>query len=105
MMSAQLLEVPLVGVGTVPRLEGDEWSTVKKLRQATNEYALPPSPPQQKTRDLPLPTTRLTTGLRDKLMHSFHHSSPILSPSKTTFIVSAHRSINITLLTLVQVTL
>ena len=45
-MSAQMLEVSLGGVGTVLRLERDAWSMVKWLRQATNEYALPPlSPP------------------------------------------------------------
>ena len=41
-MSAQMLEVSLLGVGTVLRLERDAWSMVKRLRQATNEYALPP---------------------------------------------------------------
>ena len=44
-MSAQILEVSLLGVGTVLRLERDAWSMVKWPRQATNEYApLPPSP-------------------------------------------------------------
>ena len=42
-MSTELLEVSLVGVGTVLRLERDAWSMVKRLRQATNEYA-PPHP-------------------------------------------------------------
>ena len=42
-MSTALLEVSLLGVGTVLRLERDAWSVVKRLRQATNEYA-PPSP-------------------------------------------------------------
>ena len=41
-MSAQMLEVSLLEVGTVLRLEKDAWSMVKRLRQATNEYALPP---------------------------------------------------------------
>ena len=41
-MSAQMLEVSLLGVGTVLRLERDAWSMVKWLRQATNEYASPP---------------------------------------------------------------
>ena len=41
-MSAQLLEVSLLGVGAVLRLERDAWSMVKWLRQATNEYAPPP---------------------------------------------------------------
>ena len=44
-MSAQMLEVSQLGVGTVLRLERDAWSMVKLLRQATNEYAPPPSPP------------------------------------------------------------
>ena len=44
-MSAQMLEVSLSGVGTVLRLERDTWSMVKRLRQATNEYAPPPGPP------------------------------------------------------------
>ena len=35
-LSAQLLEVFLLGVGTVLRLERDAWSIVKGLRQATN---------------------------------------------------------------------
>ena len=34
-----MLEVSLLGVGTVLRLERDAWSMVKRLRQATNEYA------------------------------------------------------------------
>ena len=41
-MSAQLLEVSLLGVGRVLRLERDAWSMVQLLRQATNEYPLPP---------------------------------------------------------------
>ena len=41
-MSAQMLDVSLLGVGTVLRLERDAWSMVKWLRPATNEYA--PSP-------------------------------------------------------------
>ena len=42
---AQVLEVSLLGVGEVLRLETDAWSMVKWLRQATatNEYALPPA--------------------------------------------------------------
>ena len=36
-MSAQLLEVSLIGVGTVLRLERDAWSMAKRSRQATNE--------------------------------------------------------------------
>ena len=38
-MSTSLLEVSLLRVGTVLRLERDAWSMVKRLRQATNEYA------------------------------------------------------------------
>ena len=34
--------VSLLGIGTVLRLERDVWSMVKRLRQATNEYAPPP---------------------------------------------------------------
>ena len=48
-MSAQMLEVSLLGVGvsllgvgTVLCLERDAWSMVKRLRQAINEYASPP---------------------------------------------------------------
>ena len=37
-MSAQMLELSLLGVGTVLRLERDAWSMVKWLRQAANEY-------------------------------------------------------------------
>ena len=42
-ISAQTLEVSLLGVGTVLRLERDAWSMVKRLKQATNQYA--PTPP------------------------------------------------------------
>ena len=38
----KMLEVSLVGVGTVLRLGRDVWSMVKWLRQATNEYLPPP---------------------------------------------------------------
>ena len=38
-MSIELLEVSLLGPGTVLRLERDAWSIVKRLRRATNEYA------------------------------------------------------------------
>ena len=41
-MSAQMLAVSLLGVGTVLRLGRDDWSNVKLRRQATNEYATPP---------------------------------------------------------------
>ena len=41
-VSAQILEVSLLGVGTVLRLERDAWQMVKRLRQATNKDA-PPS--------------------------------------------------------------
>ena len=34
-----------VGVGTLFPLEKDEWSMVKRPRQATNEYAPPPAFP------------------------------------------------------------
>ena len=37
-----MLEMSLLGVGTVLRLERDAWLTVNCLRQATNEYAPPP---------------------------------------------------------------
>ena len=40
-MSAKMLEISLLGVGTVLRLERDAWSMVNRLRQATNEYAPP----------------------------------------------------------------
>ena len=42
-MSAQMLEVSLLGVGTVPRLERDEWSmVVKSLRQQQMSTSSPP---------------------------------------------------------------
>ena len=41
-----MLEVSLLGVGTVLHLERDAWSMVKLLRQATNEYPPPPPSPQ-----------------------------------------------------------
>ena len=37
-----MLGVSLIGVGTVLRFERGAWSMVKRLRQATNEYAPPP---------------------------------------------------------------
>ena len=43
-MSAQLLEVSPLGVGTVLRLERDAWSMVKRVGPETNEYAPPPRP-------------------------------------------------------------
>ena len=39
--SVRMLEVSLLGVGTVLRLERDAWSMVKSLRRATNEYVPP----------------------------------------------------------------
>ena len=48
-MSVQTLEVSLLGVRTVLRLESDAWSMVKWLRQATNEYAPPPPLPHYDT--------------------------------------------------------
>ena len=42
-MSAKMLEVSLLRVETVLRLERDAWPMVKRLRQATNEYAPPPA--------------------------------------------------------------
>ncbi|CAM9392162.1 unnamed protein product, partial [Sphacelaria rigidula] len=41
-MGTEMLEVSLLGVGTVLRLERDAWSMVKRPRQATNEHAPPP---------------------------------------------------------------
>ena len=46
-MSAKTLEVSLLGVGTVLRLDRDAWSMVKRLRQTTNET--PPAPPPKKS--------------------------------------------------------
>ena len=43
-LSAHMLEMPLLGVGAVLRLERDAWSMAKQLRLVTSEYA-PPSPP------------------------------------------------------------
>ena len=55
-MSAQMLEVSLLGVGTVLRLEGDAWSMVKGLRHKQQMNTLPPSPPR------PLSPCKPTTG-------------------------------------------
>ena len=41
-LSAQILEASLLGAGTALRLVGNAWSMVKRLRQATHEYAPPP---------------------------------------------------------------
>ena len=45
-MNALMLEVSLLGVGTVLLFERGAWSKAKSLRQVTNEYA-PPSPPHR----------------------------------------------------------
>ena len=44
-MSAQMLEVSLLGVGTVLHLERNAWSMVKWQRHAIDEYTPPPRPP------------------------------------------------------------
>ena len=44
-MGTQMLEVSLLGVGTVLRLQRGAWPMVKSLRQATNEYAATLPPP------------------------------------------------------------
>ena len=44
-MSAQMLKVFPLGIGTVLSLERVVWSMVVWRRQATNEYDPPPSPP------------------------------------------------------------
>ena len=52
---------PLVGVGTALRLERDASSVVKRLRQPTNEYALPPpapAPPRPRIAATPAYTTQ-----------------------------------------------
>ena len=41
-MSTSLLEVSLLGVGTALRLERDAGPMVRRLRQATQEFAAPP---------------------------------------------------------------
>ena len=45
-MSTSLLEVSLLGVGTVHHLERDAWSTVKRLKQ---EMSMPPPLPSKPT--------------------------------------------------------
>ena len=40
-MRTKMLEVSMLGVGTVLRLERNAWSTVIRLRQAKDEYATP----------------------------------------------------------------
>ena len=60
----EMLEVSLLGVGTVLRLGRDAWSTVKRLRQATNEYA--PSPPARPPKD-----STAAVSL------SYHHTIPL----------------------------
>ena len=42
---ALMLEVSLIGEGTVPRFKRDALSMAKLLRQATNECGPVPSPP------------------------------------------------------------
>ena len=51
-----MLEVSLLGVGTVPRLERDAWSMVTLLWQATNRYAPPPPLPMPIPPPMPRPT-------------------------------------------------
>ena len=55
-MSAQMLEVSLLGVGTVLRLGRDAWSMVKRLRQATNEDPPPPAAPRSASRPFVYPS-------------------------------------------------
>ena len=52
LVSAQMPEASLIGVETVLRLERDAWPLVKRLRQATTEYASPPRPSPNNTRTL-----------------------------------------------------
>lgn len=44
-ISAHMLEVPLLEVGTVLGLKSDAWSMATLRRQATNQYDDPPLPP------------------------------------------------------------
>ena len=56
-MSAQKLEVSMLGVETLLRLERDAWSMmVKKLQRATNEAA--PPPPYRFLLHVPHPVNR-----------------------------------------------
>ena len=49
-----MLEVPLLGVGTVLRFERGAWSMLKRPRQATNEHA-PPQYTLHSYTDMPVP--------------------------------------------------
>ena len=44
-MGTQLLEVSPLGVGTVPRLEKDAWSTVNDSGKQKKKISTPPAPP------------------------------------------------------------
>ena len=80
-MSNQMLEVSLLGVGTVLRLERDAWSMVKWLRQATQmstpasmfEISIPyatvyyTTPPPWG--DFPCPIARQPRGCQHRTIH------------------------------------
>ena len=62
-MSAQMLEVTLLGVGTVLRLGRDAWSMFERRRQATNGYAPTfPPPPKTQTNNNPRTVTKRMTS-------------------------------------------
>ena len=63
-MSTSVLEVSLLGVGAVLRVERHAWSMVKRLRQATNDYA-PLSPS--------IPCHSRTNGLARLLLPAYCH--------------------------------
>ena len=66
---AQMLEVSLLGVGTVLRPGWEAWAMVKQLRQATqNEYAPPPNPPRRRRNNHN--TTSKAIKSRDATTHS-----------------------------------
>ena len=73
-MSAQKLEVSLLGVGTVLRLERDAWSTVKRLRKTANEFAPPLRHPIMVTQQLD--PASLNTTVRPSLCPTGYASSP-----------------------------
>ena len=94
-LSTELFEASLLGVGTVIRLKRDAWSMVKGLRQATNEYAPSSSSVVESERSSPCtPATwpndgiNLYTILAVSSMTSFLHrlGTCPLAPAQILFI-------------------
>ena len=72
-MSAQILEVPLLGVGTVLRLDRGARSMVKWLRASKNEYPPPPSQLYYGSNSMLTAAARIYCGRQFLLIGSLGH--------------------------------